>query len=70
MLGRKRVVQGEIHESHEDMTNNVLNEINVEGREVTVVVRSRVDGSTLLKAECHTHENRMAAHYTAEQLRP
>jgi hypothetical protein len=64
----KREVEGEIHERHEDMTDRVLTEINVEGREVTVIVRSRVDGLTLFKAEYITDENPRAAHYTAEQL--
>jgi hypothetical protein len=64
----KRDIKGEIYESHEDMESKVLSEINLEGRDVTITVRSRVDGSTLFKAVYLTDENPRAAHYTAEQL--
>jgi iron uptake system EfeUOB component EfeO/EfeM len=71
MLGinrSKREVRGEIVESQEEMEDKVLTEINVEGRNVTVTVRSRVDGNVLFKAEYTTNEKQQAAHFTAEQL--
>jgi hypothetical protein len=68
MFGKKREVKGEILESHDDMTDKVLSDIRVEGRDVTVSIRSRVDGSTLFKAEYRTNEDQRAAHFTAEQI--
>jgi predicted RNA-binding protein Jag len=64
----KKDVKGEIHESHEDMTDKVLTRIDVVGRDVTIKVHSREDSSLLFKAEYQTEESPRAAHYTAEQI--
>lgn len=68
MFGKKREIKGEITESIPEMDGKVLSDIKVEGRDVTVTIRSRVDGSTLFKAEYLTDENPRAAHFTAERI--
>lgn len=59
---------GEMTEVQKDMTNRVLIRVQKEGRNVTVKVNSRLDGTLLFNCEYITDESDRPAHYTAESI--
>jgi hypothetical protein len=60
--------KGEIVESVEDKTGKTLVQIEKHGRNVSIKIRSRVDGEVLFDCNYETDANERASYYDAEQL--